>query len=160
MVDLSIRQLRPTDYGSIVAVLDDWWGGRRMRTAFPRLFVDHFWSTSFVAEKAEEVIGFLVGFLSPSQPVVAYVHFMGVHPQYRGRGIGRLLYQRFFELARRDGRTEVRAITSPTNRDSIAFHLRLGFEIEKGQGQENGMSVQLSYGPNGESRVVLVKTLS
>ena len=40
------------------------------------------------------------------------------------------MYERFFDDARSAGRHEIRAITWPGNRASIAFHRALGFEIE------------------------------
>jgi len=107
-------------------VVDDWWG-RPVLAHLPRLFLDLFWSTSLVAEDDGRLAGFLVGILSPSDPAEAYVHFVGVAPHARGRGVGRLLHERFAALAAAGGRTVVRALTSPANTASIAFHRSLGF---------------------------------
>jgi ribosomal protein S18 acetylase RimI-like enzyme len=130
----AIRQAEPPDYDRIVAVMDDWWG-RPVRAVLPRLFLDHFAPTSFVADEpdpasdAGALAGFLVGFLSPSRPREAYIHFAGVGPRHRRAGLARRLYGRFFDLARGDGRRIVRAITSPQNEASIAFHSSLGFTV-------------------------------
>jgi predicted GNAT superfamily acetyltransferase len=88
----------------VAAVLDEWWGGRRMVDMLPRLFFTHFRDTSFVAEREGEIAGFLVGFLSQSDSEAAYVHFVGVRPRERGSGLGRELYERFFAAARSRGR--------------------------------------------------------
>lgn len=72
---------------------------------------------------------FLVGILSPSNPEDAYIHFAGVAPQARKTGLARALYERFFDLARADGRLVVRAVTSPANSGSVAFHGALGFSV-------------------------------
>jgi hypothetical protein len=61
---VTIRPAVPDDYDRIAAVIDDWWG-RPLRQALPRLFLDHFHDTSFVAEDGAGLRGFLVGFLSP-----------------------------------------------------------------------------------------------
>ena len=45
----------------------------------------------------------------------------------RGAGLARSLYEQFFDLARQDGRTVIKAITSPQNGPSIAFHQAMGF---------------------------------
>jgi ribosomal protein S18 acetylase RimI-like enzyme len=111
-------------------VVDDWWGGRPMRPLLPRLFLDHFCDTSLVAEDDGELAAFLIGFLSPARPGDAYIHFVGVHPDRRRDGLGRRLYEEFFERARREGRSVVRCVTSPLNDGSIAFHRRLGFSAE------------------------------
>jgi ribosomal protein S18 acetylase RimI-like enzyme len=126
--DPTLRAAAPADYDRITAVLDDWWG-RPVRHALPRLFLDHFHTTSTVAEADGDLAGFLIGFLSPSLPGAAYVHCVGVHPHYRGAGLARLLYQRFFALAAADGRTLVSAVTAPVNAPSIAFHTALGFTV-------------------------------
>jgi hypothetical protein len=49
------------------------------RDAAQAVFV-HFRDTSFIGEMNDNLIGFLVGFLSPSVPEEAYIHFVGVHP--------------------------------------------------------------------------------
>jgi ribosomal protein S18 acetylase RimI-like enzyme len=126
--DIRLRTATPADYDAIAAVTEDWWG-RPVRSALPRLFLDHFHATSTVAEAGGELAGFLVGFLSPSLPDAAYIHFVGVHPGWRGRGLARVLYERFFALAAADGRTVVGAVTAPVNAASIAFHTALGFTV-------------------------------
>jgi ribosomal protein S18 acetylase RimI-like enzyme len=102
-----------------------------MRAMLPRLFFEHFHDTSFVAEDGHELCGFLVGFVSPANRQDAYVHFVGVDPARRRSGLGRELYERFFALARDDGRSRVRAVTAPVNEGSIAFHRRLGFSARE-----------------------------
>ncbi|WP_231618954.1 GNAT family N-acetyltransferase [Nonomuraea sp. SBT364] len=122
-----VRFAVPGDYDAIAAVVDEWWG-RPVLPSLPRLFLDHFHRTSFVAEgPGGGLAGFLVGLVSPSLPGEAYIHFVGVSPDVRAGGLGRRLYGRFFELARDRGCHVVRAITSPVNEASIAFHRRLGF---------------------------------
>ncbi len=126
---MTIRTARPSDYEALVGVVDAWWG-RPVRQGLPRLFLDHFWKTSLVAEAEDGTVeGFLVGLLSPSEPQAAYVHFAAVAPTARRSGLASSLYSAFFDLARADGRAFVGAITSPQNAQSIAFHRRLGFSV-------------------------------
>jgi len=125
----TVRTARPDDHAWMSRVVDDWWG-RPIAASLPRLYLDHFWATSTVVEADDGApVAFLVGFLSPSEPAMAYIHFVGVDPGHRGEGWGRTLYERFFDLARADGRTEVHAITSPVNTGSIAFHREMGFTV-------------------------------
>lgn len=145
---MEIRHAEPADYGRVVSVVDDWWGGRSMAAMLPKLFFVHFRDTSFVAEADGELAGFLCGFRSQTYDDEAYVHFVGVDPARRGSGLGRLLYERFFEAVR--PRTVVRAVTSPVNERSVAFHEALGFEVER---------VDAEYDGRGEARVLLVKRL-
>jgi ribosomal protein S18 acetylase RimI-like enzyme len=126
--DITLRTARPEDFDPIIAVVDDWWG-RPIRPSLPRVFLDHFHATSTIAEADGALAGFLVGFLSPSQPDAAYIHFVGVDPALRGRGLARVLYERFFALASADNRAVVRAITAARNAQSIAFHTAMGFTV-------------------------------
>lgn len=122
------RPATPADYDPIAAVVDQWWG-RPVLPALPRLFFDLFHRTSLVIDGPGGPEAFLVGILSPSGPRLAYIHFAGVAPHARGRGLGRVMYEAFFGLARADGRTVVTAITAPANSGSIAFHHRMGFTV-------------------------------
>jgi hypothetical protein len=46
-----IRPLRPSDHAPVIAVIDEWWGGRPMAQMLPRLFFDHFTDTSFASDR-------------------------------------------------------------------------------------------------------------
>jgi ribosomal protein S18 acetylase RimI-like enzyme len=136
----------------VIGRVNVWWDGRDMAPMLPTLFFIHFDGTSFVAEDSNgELLGFLCGFLSQTEDDEAYIHFVGVSPEERGGGLGRALYERFFDEARSQGRNIVRCVTSPVNQRSVAFHQALGFEVER--------TVPDYDGP-GEDRVLLVKRLS
>src|SRR5215212_2268868 len=100
-----------------------------MAAMLPKLFFVHFRESSFVAIEEGRICGFIVGFRSQSNPEQAYVHFVGVDPESRGSGLGRRLYERFFDAVRAMGCSEVQCVTSPTNRRSVAFHQSIDFEI-------------------------------
>jgi GNAT superfamily N-acetyltransferase len=142
---ITIRHAEPADYGPIIQVVDAWWGGRRMADMLPRLFFVHFRPTSFVAEAGGRVVGFLAGFRSQTHPEQAYVHFIGVDPASRASGVGRALYERFFEAARAFGCVEVHGVTSPFNRTSIAFHAAMGFDVLGGDAESGGVPYTAGY---------------
>lgn len=123
----------------------------------PKLFFVHFRDSTFVAELNGKPVGFVSGFWSQTYPDEAYIHFVGVDPQTRGQGVGRLLYERFFAAAEQAGRRIVRCVTSPTNKTSIAFHQQLGFTLETGDGQVDGVPVKKGYDGRGGDRVLFVK---
>jgi predicted GNAT superfamily acetyltransferase len=156
---VKIRDISPSDYGAIIGVIDEWWGGRRMAGMLPRLFFEHFADTSFAAERNGILAGFLVGFCSQSRPGEAYIHFAGVQPGERSRGLGRRLHETFFETAAGRGCLIVRAVTAPVNSGSVAFHRRMGFEIEPGDLQRDGIPVTADYDGPGQDRVRFVKYL-
>jgi ribosomal protein S18 acetylase RimI-like enzyme len=146
-----VRTAVPSDYDRIAPRVDEWWGGRQMVDMLPRLFFVHFSDTAFVAEDGDELAGFLAGFLSQSRPDEAYIHFAGVSPGHRGRGVGRLLYERFFDAARAGSRSVVRCVTAPVNERSVAFHRALGFEVDE---------VAENYDGRGGDRVLMSKQLA
>ncbi|WP_461614799.1 GNAT family N-acetyltransferase [Clostridium sp. Marseille-QA1073] len=156
---MNTRTVQESDYTEIISVIDAWWGGRHMSDMLPRLFVKHFQNTSFIAEENNKIIGFLIGFISQSYPAEAYIHFIGIHPDYRKSGIAKELYELFFNVVKKSGCTTVHSVTSPINKGSIAFHRKMGFEIENGNKKVDGISVITNYDGNGEDRVLFIKKL-
>ena len=157
--DIKTRNAKPADHATIIAALQNWWGGRDLTAMLPKLFLNHFNDTSFVIEKEGEMIGFLIGFMSPALENEAYVHFMGVHPDFRKKGIGTTLYERFFEICRNHGRHMIRACTSPVNRGSIDFHQRIGFRLEPGDDEIDGLPVTRDYNRPGDHKVQFTKVI-
>lgn len=161
-----VRFRRPTeaDHLRIVGLVDEWWGGRRLHDLLPRLWLQHFSGTSWIAEAdpgSGRVAGFLVGFVSPDDPLVGYVHMVATDPNRRRRGLGRALYQRFFDDVAGRGVREVRAVTWPGNRASIEFHRSIGFEPIAGPGSQSiyGTPAFVDYDYPGEDRVVFRRRL-
>ena len=130
-----------------------------MSSMLPKLFFIHFHNTSFLAKLDNKIVGFLVGFLSQTYPQQAYIHFVGIHPNFRNQGIGRQMYQKFFHTVKQFGCSQVKCVTSPLNKNSIAYHLRMGFEIEPSETQQEGVPYHLNYDGAQEDRVLFVKQL-
>ncbi len=154
------------DHRTIVRCVQSWWGdsrtpeaARELSLLLPRLFLEHFARTSLVVEDDTGIRAFLVGFHSADVPDEAYIHFVGVDPQHRGTGAARDLYTRFFAEAAVAGRRLVRAITSPANTGSIAFHRAMGFEIEPGDREVDGIAVHSDYDGPGQHRVCFRRRL-
>jgi len=164
---LTARQPTESDHPRVLALMDTWWGGlggddgaRQRALLVPRLFFQHFTVGSSVVEDGDgKLVAFLVGFVSPSRPEVGYIHFVGVDPDLRGRGLGRTLYHRFFAYAAAHGATTVACLTGPDNRDSIAFHTRMGFDIEPGDKVLDGVETHSDYDGPGLDRVTFSRPL-
>ena len=156
---MKIRLVKGSDYNAISPLVNEWWDGRPMSDMLPNLFFVHFNETSYIAEVNGKIVGFLIGFLSQSHSYEAYIHFVGVHPNYRKNNIGKKLYNEFFNVVKKNGRNIVRCVTSPVNKVSIAYHTKMGFEIEIGNKEVDGVSVFHDYdGPN-QDRVLFAKKL-
>ncbi|ARF52995.1 GNAT family N-acetyltransferase [Streptomyces gilvosporeus] len=162
-----LRQARVSDHSAIVACVQQWWGdsrtpqqARELSLLLPKLFLQFFSSTSLVLEDEAGVRAFLVGFHAADNDKEAYIHFVGVDPDLRGQGAARRLYTTFFQRAAEAGRTELRAITSPGNTGSIAFHRAMGFTIERGDRVVDGLPLHTDYDGPGQDRVCFYRKLA
>ena len=159
---ITLRRPTEADYPAISRVIDDWWGDRQLDHLLPRLWLQHFTGSSWLAETEDgRLAGFLIGFLSPDKPDVAYCHLIATSPNLRRRGLGRMLYERFFDDARANGRHTVTAITWPANHASIGFHEALGFEVERGPESQNlyGTPSRAGYDFEREDRTILIRSI-
>jgi ribosomal protein S18 acetylase RimI-like enzyme len=161
-VPMSFRRPTEQDHPRVVGVVDEWWGGRRMRALLPRLWFQHFTGTSWIAElEGGRLVGFVVAFISPDDPTTGYVHMVGADPNRRRSGIGRRLYQQVFDDLGARGVRRVKAITWPGNRQSVAFHRAMGFRVDEGAGTQNlyGTPAYPDYDGEGDDRVVFIRDL-
>lgn len=159
---VSIRQVEESDFDYFSPRINQWWGGRSMSAMVPRLWFKDFRDTSIVAEdETGKPVGFLVGYVSPNNRSKAYIHFVGVDPEYRGRGLGKSLYLRFREATLSAGCSEIHAVTAPVNNASLAFHEAMGFVVVEPNGTQSlptqAQGVKDYDGP-GEDRVLLLWT--
>ena len=158
MKNIVVRSAMPSDCEAIQAIASDWWGRPIESDMFSRSFLTHFSETSLIAEHNSEMVGFLIGFLSQSRSEEAYIRFIVVNPGTRGIGVGRALYEHFFAVISLHGRRTVRSVTSPNNKASIAFHLRMGFTVEPQEHKVDEIPVVRNYhGRKGTDRVLFIK---
>lgn len=160
----SITFRRPVedDHPHVVSVVDEWWGGRRMRALLPRLWFQHFTGTSWIAEDDQgRLAGFVVAFISQDDPSTGYIHMVAADPNRRRGGVGRALYQHVFDDLGARGVARVKAVTWPGNRQSVAFHTSIGFRVDDGPGTQNlyGIPAYADYDGDGDDRVVFTRDL-
>jgi GNAT superfamily N-acetyltransferase len=144
---MDTRPLAKADYDQIVHVIDRWWGGPTSALAHPMFFYE-LGRLARVVENDGLLVGFLLGFICPDASV-GYVHLVGIHPDYRRRGVARLLYSAFEDDCRREGCSGLKAITTLGNEGSLRFHTSLGWaqaEVE-------------DYAGPGRLRIVFTKSL-
>jgi GNAT superfamily N-acetyltransferase len=149
------RRITKADFDRIVEVIDHWWGGPISTFAHPIFFYE-LGAHALIAEDpgrleatGDGMIGFLLGFVAQEPVRTGYVHLVGIHPEFRRRGVGRLLYRTFTEECRVAGCERMKAITTLGNAGSIQFHLALGWET---------LEIQDYAGP-GRARMVFARKL-
>jgi GNAT superfamily N-acetyltransferase len=156
------RTMTKADFDHVVGVIDHWWGGPASTFAQP-VFFHELGRLALVAEDppsadaggAPTMVGFLLGFIADDQMTelpkerTGYVYLAGIHPSYRRRGVGRLLYERFMDSCQREGCTRMKAITTAGHEGSLRFHEGIGWQAVE----------QEHYAGSGRKRIVFTKTI-
>ena len=161
--DITFRRPTADDHPRLTEVIDEWWGGRGMRHLLPRLWLEHFTGTSWIAEHPDgRLAGFGIAFISPDDPSTAYMHMIATDPNRRRRGLGRALYERAFGDAAARGARRITSVAWPGNRPSIDFHRAMGFAVDDGPGTQPifGTPAHPDHDGDGEDRVVFVRDLT
>ncbi|HEX4511980.1 MAG TPA: GNAT family N-acetyltransferase [Polyangiaceae bacterium] len=150
---METRKITKADFDRIVEVIDHWWGGPISTFAHPIFFYE-IGDMALVVEEGGEMIGFLLGFIANEHDSglgrTGYVHLVGIHPDHRRKGVGRLLYAKFTDGAVASGCTKLKAITTTGNEGSIRFHLAQGWQAQEID----------DYAGPGRKRIVFLKELA
>lgn len=156
--------IEKVDFAAWEQILDNvnlYWGDdgpRIWHLHHPILFYE-FGDTLFMIREEGRVSAYIMGFIGQKDPTVAYCHLISVHPEARGRGLGRKLYDHFAEGVRARGCNRIKAITGPDNLDSWYFHQKLGFVLD-GEDDPRGRPIAHNYWGNGVDRMVFIKHIS
>jgi ribosomal protein S18 acetylase RimI-like enzyme len=145
------------DYDRILADLPDFWDGRDMRHLHRPMFIHEFGNSAFVIRDGTVIAAYLFGYVSQTAPV-GYVHTIAVRRSSRRRGLGQKLFDHFAKFALQRGCTHIKAVTTPVNAGSIAFHKSLGMQL-LGEPDAEGISVVADYAGRNEPRVVFWKSI-
>src|SRR5262249_54436881 len=124
-IPIEISICTDQDYSQILNELHEFWGARDTRHLHHPFLVHEFGNSAFVIRTGAQSVAYLFGFLPQTEPV-GYVHTVAVRASARRRRLGQQLFGHFVEFARRHGCKHVKAITTPSNLESIAFHKSLG----------------------------------
>ncbi len=159
MRNITIQNLNKSAYDIVLPQIESWWGNPA-RHLFHSIFLYHFAGTSLIASEGGDPVGILIGFNSQTQTDLAYIHAVATAPTHRRIGLGRLLYQKFFNIAKQKGRHKVQALALPENIVSLDFHMALGFEpVREGAVSRNGVWVIRDYAGPGYDRVVFTREI-
>ena len=154
---MEIQNCLKADFDQILIDIQDFWGSERTLPLHHPMFLHEFGNSAYVMREGGQVIAYLFGFLSQTGPM-AYVHLVGVRQSHQRKGLASRLYEHFIAFARRHGCTEIKAITSPANSQSILFHRRMGMEWA-GDLPLEGIPVIRDYRGPGKHAVVFRKRI-
>ena len=138
------------DFDQILGSLSAFRGQRDVAHLHHPMAIEEFGDSALVIlDPQETVAAYLFGMIVSAKHR-GYVHVVAVREDQRGRGHARRLYARFAELATTRGCQEIKAITSPENAGSIAFHESIGM---------HGREIPDYSGP-GRTRIVFSRDLT
>ncbi len=157
------RHVVEDDFARLEPRLGDWREVRSGRGGPGRTWFRHFAGTSWLAEATGDrrPLGILVGFRSADRPAEATLHLVAVDPEFRRRGIGRDLVERFAAQLGGAGAATVTATCRPDDRIAVAFFTALGFEPQDGPGSSRiyGLPAFADWDGRGEDRVLLARSI-
>lgn len=155
------RPLEKADYDYIVRIIDQWWEGPTTALAHPIFFYELGSLARVTFWEDGTMVGFLLGFVAnsfrgatpiapPPGSSIGFVHLVGIHPDFRRRGVAASLYGAFEEASKEAGCVGIKAITTQGNDGSVRFHQALGYTVT---------TVEDYAGP-GRARVIFEKPLA
>ncbi len=161
-METTITRCTKADFVEILSDLPRFWGESRadlLRPLHHPMYIHEFGNTCFVAKQGEEIIGYLFGFMSQTEPT-GYIHLTAVRVDSREQGVGAELHSAFVGKARANGCKHIKAITSPSNSESIVFHQAMGMRfLGEAEAEPERVPVVKDYSGPGADRVVFWKDI-
>lgn len=109
-----------------------------MRVDYGRAIEEH---TIHVAEIGPEPVGLIETILNPDH---LWIENVAVRPERQGAGIGRQLLAFADDLARADGRSEIRLLTNGAFASNLRLYRSVGFVITHEEPFMDGMTVYMT----------------
>ena len=154
---MDITNCTKSDFDQILNDFGDFWDNDRTVSMHHPTLLYEFGNSAFIIRENDKVLAYLFGFISQTEPV-GYVQLLAVREGYRKQGLGKNLHDHFTRYAREHSCEKIKAITSPVNSLSIAFHRGIGMRL-LGQPTADGLPVINDYAGPGKDRVVFEKDL-
>ena len=155
---MEISNCTKQDFDQILTEFNEFWDSDRTPALHHPTLINEFGNSAFVIREGQKVVAYLFGFLSQTSPI-GYIQLLSVRQGYRKQGLARRLYDHFTGFALVHGCTKLKAITSPVNTLSIAFHKSIGM-MPTGKDTIDGLPVIKDYSGPGKDRVVFIKDIS
>jgi ribosomal protein S18 acetylase RimI-like enzyme len=154
-----IQNMSHDDFQQIKRDITEFWGEKCniIDILTHPMFMYEFGNTAYVIKDNQEVVAYLLGFISQTSRT-AYVHMVACKPSCRRKGYAKALYEYFINYSKSVSCTKIKAITSPNNKESIAFHQSLGMSL-LGKPNDAGIHVVSNYAGPGKDRVVFEKQI-
>lgn len=163
MIDINIRNVVEEDFLKISILAENCSPMSTMPKSIYHLFTKYFKNTSFVVENRNqnEILGFLLGFISQDDPSESYIHLFCIDPILRGKGVSKTVIDTFVQTVSQMGCKEVKLITKPQNKISIKFYNKMGF-ISRSTNKTveiDGENVHLNYDGPEDDKIIFTRSI-
>ena len=157
---LPVTRLTKADFDDIIEHLEDFWGVRNDKLLYIHhpMWLHEFGDTAFVAKDGGRVVAYVFGFVSQMEPDLAVGQAMACLADYRGQGVVEQVAMRFIEEVRARGCTRMKVMVFPKNFRSLLFHMKMGFEPEGTERDQNGVRIVKDYWGPGLDYVVMYRS--
>lgn len=126
---IHLRPVTTADHTDILAVEAGSTPNLRYLGAVYQMFMTDPGGEFMLVEDAGQVLGCAKYTRQPDGSV--WLEALRVRPETQGQGLGKRMYERFFELAREQGISTMRMYTGVTNHASRGLAERFGFSLEE-----------------------------
>jgi GNAT superfamily N-acetyltransferase len=154
---MDITNCTKQNFDQIILEFNQFWDHDRTLLLHHPTLINEFGNSAFVIKDGQKVLAYLFGFISQTAPV-GYVQLLSVRQGYRKQGLARQLYNHFTIFALAHGCKQLKAITSPVNTLSIAFHRSIGM-MPVGDYIVDGVPIIKDYSGPGKDRVIFMKDI-
>jgi len=154
---MEIVNCTKADFDRILTEFGRFWDSERTRALHHPILIFEFGNSAFIIKENGEILAYLFGLISQTGPT-GYVHLLAVRQDKRKIGLASKLYDHFTGYAQKHGCKKLKAITSPINSLSIAFHRGIGMRL-LGEPNADGLPVVKDYSGPGLDRVVFEKEI-
>ncbi|MDP8214404.1 MAG: GNAT family N-acetyltransferase, partial [Candidatus Euphemobacter frigidus] len=103
---------------------------------FYKIMLRYFQNTCFIAEAGDNIVGFLMGFVSPVHENTYFLWQVGVSPAKQGKGVGKLLLKAMESCVKEMGGRRIEVTVDPENEPSLRLFRSLGYtNISRQEGE-------------------------
>ena len=133
---IHIRKAREEDFLAVYRFVSSCPPLEKYFEHFYKIMLRYFHNTCFIAEDGDEIVGFLMGFISPVHESTYFLWQVGVSPTTQGKGVGKLLLKAAENTLKEMDIRRIEVTVDPENKPSLRLFKSLGYiNISRQEGE-------------------------
>ena len=135
-MNIDIRKAREEDFLAVHQFVSTCPPLEKYFEHFYKIMLRYFQNTCFIAEAGDNIVGFLMGFVSPVHENTYFLWQVGVSPAKQGKGVGKLLLKAMESCVKEMGGRRIEVTVDPENEPSLRLFRSLGYtNISRQEGE-------------------------